>query len=691
MPNKEVTLRLGNYCPIIVEHVSQGDTDWTWVFQVVDDHGQIYAPVVRYAILAGNKPDGHAFAYLCTKDGDTYKLPPSAYDIQMTAAAGDVRAELRMLGSNGKGLGSCNFTIRVEEGPEGAVTVASGSSLPAYLTILNKIGTIPDDVAGYITEWLETHISGGQGVVVDNTLTVQGAAADAKAAGDRLKALEEATIETDATLSVSGAAADSKAVGDIIGDLAKAKALIDSLTLANGWFQADGTIKSDSGYRYTVEYLPASIFSFASSVLFYTRYIYSVVFYDANKDVISALGTESAGTDYYIRSVKVPEGAVYCRVSQSTANMTPFPIKLKTLSEAFGTGNVEKETDLPVNIADVLTGQGGLGTKGEVKGYNQWKLTDYIKVAPGMWLKYSGCGNIGGNATLCPIVFYDADKNFVEAVNPADSQYLHIYNQGWRNAPASGTSMNFGYVFVPESAAYCRLSGYINLQPTLEIGTPEPWAGKKCVFFGDSITAGISSAEKYCNILAMLRGITVANYAVNGSVLVTNGMDRVTAFATDYAGKDVDAFIFAYGTNDWGGGKPLGEWYTTDSNGVRTLTTDTTTFRGAWAAILTYLKTNFDGKKIILMTPIHRGAGSYASDLTRNSAGLYLEDYVKVIKEAGEIFAVDVIDLYSESGLNPNINPSTAYFTPNDRLHPNVEGHRQMAKVIAAKMGGMEI
>lgn len=226
MPNKEVTLRLGNYCPIIVEHVSQGDTDWTWVFQVVDDHGQIYAPVVRYAILAGNKPDGHAFAYLCTKDGDTYKLPPSAYDIQMTAAAGDVRAELRLLGSNGKGLGSCNFTIRVEEGPEGAVTVASDSSLPAYLTILNKIGTIPDDVAGYITEWLETHISGGQGVVVDNTLTVQGAAADAKAAGERLAALDErvedlenAQIETDATLSQEGAAADAKAVGDAISAL----------------------------------------------------------------------------------------------------------------------------------------------------------------------------------------------------------------------------------------------------------------------------------------------------------------------------------------------------------------------------------------------------------------------------------------------------------------------------------------
>lgn len=682
MPNKDVILYLDGSNPPPVVVVTEADTAWTFRFTIMYQNA-IYAPNVANVILAGHKPDGNAFAYAGSKSGNVYQV---ACNVQMTAVPGDVLAALHLLGGGNTAI---PFILRVQPGAAGTDPVASASALPAYTTILQKIGNFPPDLALYVSNWLAENVLSG--AVVDNTFTIDGAAAPAKLTGDRLKALEEATIETDDTLSVSGAAADAAAVGAIIGGLAEAKAAITGVTLANGWFQQDGNVKSDSGYRYTVEYLPVSIFSFAASVLFYTRYIYSLVFYDANKDVISTLGTESAGTDYYIRSVKVPKGAAYFRVSQSTANMTPFPITLKTLSDLFGTGGGTRETDLPVNIADVLTGQGGLGTKGEVKGYNQWKLTDFIKVTPGMWLKYSGCGNIGGNATLCPIAFYDADKNFVEAVNPADSQFLHIYNQGWLNAPASGTSMNFGYVFVPESAAYCRLSGYINLQPTLEIGAPEPWAGKKCVFFGDSITAGISSAEKYCNILAMLRGITVANYAVNGSVLVTNGMDRVTAFATDYADKDVDAFIFAYGTNDWSGSKPLGEWYTTDPNGVRTLTTDTTTFRGAWAAILTYLKTNFDGKKIILMTPIHRGAGSYASDLTRNSAGLYLEDYVKIIKEAGEIFAVDVIDLYSESGLNPNINPSTAYFTPNDRLHPNVEGHRQMAKVIAAKMGSMEI
>ena len=319
MPNKEVTLRLGNYCSIIVEHVSQGDTDWTWVFQVVDDHGQIYAPVVRYAILAGNKPDGHAFAYLCTMNGNTFQLPPSAYDIQMTAAAGNVKAELRLIGNNGKSLGTCNFTIRVEEGPEGAVTVASDSSLPAYLTILNKIGTIPDDVAGYIAEWLEAHISGGQGVAIDNTLSVQGAAADAKAAGDRLKALEEAIIETDDTLTVEGAAADAKAVGDALGGLFEY-----SFTSVAGYFKAGGSWSSPTAAEAEActMYLPVKkgekITFYYSTTSSHALWVRCTAF-DAFRAYVSNFDNKVTGTERTCEFT-VPDGVAFVAFSYSTFN-----------------------------------------------------------------------------------------------------------------------------------------------------------------------------------------------------------------------------------------------------------------------------------------------------------------------------------------------------------------------------------
>lgn len=501
-------------------------------------------------------------------------------------------------------------------------------------------------------------------------------------------------VGTDKTLSLPDVPADAETVGAYIGaDIIAARNAILNATLVSGFFNSTtGAVSSDNGYKYTEEYFPVSYLAYFKSVEFHTQYIASVVFYDASKNVISVLGDRQFPNPYIITSITAPAGAVYFRISQINAYTNPLPITFHSLSDLFASAD---NTDLPLNDSAYNTDQGGIrAAGGSNAGYNQWKISDYIRVIPGSRLWFTGIGNIGGNATLTPLAFYDADKNFVSSIDPAGSNFVHIYNAGWKSAPSAGTSMNAGYVIVPMGAAYCRVSGYNNLFPQINYvgGIKNQWMGAKCAFFGDSITAGISSQEKYCNFLSMLRGIIPANYGVNGSVLVTNGMERVETFASDYAdAEDPDAFFFAYGTNDWSGNKPLGEWYEVAANGTRTLTTDTTTFKGVLSNIVTYLKTNYDGARIILMTPIRRGAGSYASDLTRNNNGDYLSDFVNAIKEAKDVLGVEVIDLYGESGLNPNINPSTKYYTPNDRLHPNAVGHLQMAKTIAAKLDGISL
>ena len=53
-------------------------------------------------------------------------------------------------------------------------------------------------------------------VTTDKTLTVSGAAADAKTVGDRINAIKIEKVETDKTLTISGAAADAAAVGGIV-------------------------------------------------------------------------------------------------------------------------------------------------------------------------------------------------------------------------------------------------------------------------------------------------------------------------------------------------------------------------------------------------------------------------------------------------------------------------------------------
>ena len=326
--NKDITLYLDNRNPPPVMNVSQGDTDWLYRFTVMYNNA-VYSPSVTYVILTGHKPDGHVFAYRGAKSGNLYTVTPANANgnlVQMTAVAGDVPCELRLI-SGGRSVGTANFILHVEPGPEGVVTVASASALPAYTTILQELGvligkveTLPDDVPGWIGDWLEEHISGGQGVAVDNTLTVQGAAADAKATGDRIKALEDATIETDTSLTVAGAAADAEAVGKILGlgsyDIGD-PANWERKTILSGQ-------KSDSTTRITLKsWLPSD----TTTVTVASPYQGLIYRYKANGDYVGFWDGSSwvtLGTAAWANSISVPQdaGFVHTIVVRSSDNST---------------------------------------------------------------------------------------------------------------------------------------------------------------------------------------------------------------------------------------------------------------------------------------------------------------------------------------------------------------------------------
>ena len=91
-----------------------------------------------------------------------------------------------------------------------------------------------------------------------------------------------------------------------------------------------------------------------------------------------------------------------------------------------------------------------------------------------------------------------------------------------------------------------------------------------------------------------------------------------------------------------------------------------------------------------MLTPIHRGYARFSDRNVQpdesfpNRLGLYVDAYVAKIREAGGVWAVPVIDLNSISGLYPLSDSHVRYFSDGqtDRLHPNAEGHRRMAKVL---------
>ena len=100
------------------------------------------------------------------------------------------------------------------------------------------------------------------------------------------------------------------------------------------------------------------------------------------------------------------------------------------------------------------------------------------------------------------------------------------------------------------------------------------------------------------------------------------------------------------------------------------------------------------------MTPIHRAYATFGpenvqyDEMHSNSIGLFFEEYVSAVKEASNIWATEIIDLNAVSGFFPLFDKNAEkYFcnTQTDRLHPNFEGHRKLAKIIEKKIITIDI
>ena len=225
------------------------------------------------------------------------------------------------------------------------------------------------------------------------------------------------------------------------------------------------------------------------------------------------------------------------------------------------------------------------------------------------------------------------------------------------------------------------------------------WLGKRVAFLGDSITdeRHVGTTKCYWEYLTEMLGVEAYSYAVNG-----DRMDGLLAQAKrllEERGQDIDAIIIFAGTNDFNASVPLGWWYdevrrdaqlphgATESRTYRCPSMDKNTFRGRINRLMDFLKTNFPTKQVIMLTPLHRGFAQFSPENVQpeeafpNRLGIYVDAYVQTVKEAGNVWAVPVIDLNSLSGLYPLNDAYAQYFHQKsvDRLHPNAEGHRRMA------------
>ena len=231
-----------------------------------------------------------------------------------------------------------------------------------------------------------------------------------------------------------------------------------------------------------------------------------------------------------------------------------------------------------------------------------------------------------------------------------------------------------------------------------------PWQGKRVAYLGDSITDPRNKASqmKYWGWLQDWLGITPYVYGVSGRQW--NDVIRQANQLKEEHGDSVDAILIFMGTNDWNNGVPLGQWYQVTCDSVeyahggstrhwetrrhRTLNFDESTFRGRINTALDSLKRMYPDKQIVLLTPIHR-ARFYANEKNwqptedfANDKGDFVSDFVNCVKQAGNIWAVPVIDWNATSGLFPMHEADNYFGHDKDRLHPNDNGQKRMARTL---------
>lgn len=210
---------------------------------------------------------------------------------------------------------------------------------------------------------------------------------------------------------------------------------------------------------------------------------------------------------------------------------------------------------------------------------------------------------------------------------------------------------------------------------------------KKINFLGDSITEGHGSSGKghiFCDLVGEAFGAEVRNYGIGGTRFALqlppddNPNDRHNRNFCDRVAEmdpDADTVVVFGGTNDFGhGNAPLG------TPADRTYET----FYGACHQLFSTLLAKYPTALIVVMTPLHRaneenprGDGNKSRDYGT------LADYVRIIREVAEEYALPVLDLFAFGGIQPKYEEQRVRLCP-DGLHPNDEGHKIIARKLIA-------
>lgn len=339
----------------------------------------------------------------------------------------------------------------------------------------------------------------------------------------------------------------------------------------------------------------------------------------------------------------------------------------------------------------------------EVFRYNKYEaltMGEYASgSAGGVDFTYNGNGEwtIAGTATSS--VFY----NIISSANSLPKRF--IKGMDYRVEITGDCPIRIYKYFTDNTSTYTTYSAdsaaktlhiddnvkgiIIRFQPVVDIaydttGTYKiinlPAGYHRIAWFGDSVAYGtngnggrVAKASRLPEHTAALLDAVVDNYGVGSQGYI--GLIEAKAY-DNISSKDLtkdDVIVINYGVND--GFKPLGDWNSLDES----------TIMGQFNKIVSYLGTNYPGKRVIVVAPINgRNAGTFPKYWygVQSSTATSRQVLSDALKQACRYYNIP----YIEQTDGPISGYSIQTLIGGDGVHPSPEGYDALSCWLAGEL-----
>lgn len=511
--------------------------------------------------------------------------------------------------------------------PPTVVTQVSQMTNHGYIYIYN--GTETGYTAGYWYYWDGSAWTAGgayQVAATDTTLTVAGAAADAKATGDKLGELKSALenkMDKGATYTV-----------------------IPQTLTKNAYINTSGTeVQHNNDCYVTADVSELSgtliIWSFVPSSL------YEYIFFDVNDNILS-YGTHTGSQGRHVVVAEIPNGATKIIANGTLSSTIGIPaISSVSLESQLTTTNsgIYSSLAVPTEFTDIV--------------YN-WNNGTVFQYTNGAYVQSETARSIVMNVKEGE--YYRITGKSYYSYNIIGLLYAGV---GVTWIPNASNDKYFDIVIkIPHGVVYMIVQGKQSETTTIKkasaFANGRIFYGKKIAIIGDSIIERSTQVPmKWYDNISILTGLEVVNLGVSGTGY-KNGQSNNKAYYQRISSipADVDAVVIFGSGND----NTFTAGTTTDN------TTDTVL--GCVNKTINDIISLYPLKKIGVITAYPWRSWKPATD---NNMQTIANGIVQICRDN----SIPCLDLYHQSNLRPWIDANNNnLFLSADGTHVNEEGHK---------------